>query len=138
MGLGWRVFGNEPTRKQAKAKRDRADVVARERARTAAYHRDRGCCRRCGKPLVLKPSEARHEFEIAHAHEITLRSHGGDPTDTANIVILCYRCHMYGIHKTTADESQWFVIVVVDAVHGADNVNGIEFRDFQRRQHVAQ
>lgn len=39
------------------------------------------CCHYCGKTsLIVK-------------HEIVFRSHGGDPTDPENCIILCRECH---------------------------------------------
>jgi 5-methylcytosine-specific restriction endonuclease McrA len=135
MGLGYRLFSGEPTRKQIKAKRDRAEAKARELARAAAYNRPwvRGCCQRCGVPLKLKPSEARSEFEIAHAHEIDLRSAGGSATDTRNLVILCLRCHLRGLHRQTANEAEWFVIIVRNEELGADDPEGISFEPWRGR-----
>ncbi len=65
----------------------------RQACRKTVYERDGGCCVRCGKPLKLLPSEARHELEIANINEIVPRSLGGDPCDPANCNTLCSQCH---------------------------------------------
>lgn len=97
---------------------------ARSKAREKAFHRDHGRCRRCDRPVLLKSDSL---FTLAHAHEIKFRSQCGDPTDTANIVILCNDCHLRGLHKQSSPESEWFAILVVNLSEGADDQQGIEF-----------
>lgn len=124
MGLGWRIFGDGETRKKRKDREKRAEGVKRTKARYAAWIRDEQCCRRCGKPVKLKSDSL---FDLAHAHEIEFRSACGSPTDTRNIVILCNDCHLRGVHKWTVNETEWFVIVVLDEENGADAPDGIRF-----------
>lgn len=79
--------------KRAKAKKRRQFKQARKTCRAARYAKDGECCVKCGRWLVLNPSEARHEFQIAHVHEVKFRSRGGSATDLNNTTLLCYRCH---------------------------------------------
>lgn len=72
---------------------DRATAKAREICRYKTFMRAEGCCERCGRSLVLRPSDARHEFEIANVHEEPPRSLGGDPLDPSITVCLCCHCH---------------------------------------------
>jgi hypothetical protein len=82
----------EPKKKaQARAKRQKAK--ARATCRVFSYERSEGCCEGCGRWLVLRVSQARHEFEIAHIHEVQLRSLGGSAIDPANTKVLCHACH---------------------------------------------
>lgn len=81
------------TRRQVKDAADRKWDKARERCRYRVFTRAEGCCERCGVPLVLKPSDARHEFEIGHVNEEPPRSLGGDPLNPADCVLFCYKCH---------------------------------------------
>jgi 5-methylcytosine-specific restriction endonuclease McrA len=83
---------------------ERAYKVAREECRRITYERAGGCCEWCGKPLVLKPSEARHAFEIAHIDEKIMRSKGGDPTNPDNCRCLCAECHLGKRHGRTDTE----------------------------------
>jgi len=46
--------------------------------------KQKGKCARCSKPLGWASAK----------HEITFRSHGGDPTDEDNCILLCLECHM--------------------------------------------
>ena len=130
MGIGYRLFGGR-TRAQEKRSRERKEDDAREVARETAYERDHRCCRKCGKPLVLKPADAQSAWQIAHAHEILSRALGGDPTDSRNIVTLCLLCHLLGLHKQTAKEADWFVIAILDSEFGADAPEGIAFRPYR-------
>lgn len=79
--------------KRVKGRRKRVKAAARKTCRAARYAKDSGCCVDCGRHLKLLPSEARHEFEIAHIHEIKPRSLGGSAVDVANTETRCYRCH---------------------------------------------
>jgi 5-methylcytosine-specific restriction endonuclease McrA len=79
--------------RKAKRKEERQHEKARAICRLNVYNRAFGCCQRCGVPLKLLPSQARHEFEIAHVHEEPARSLGGDPTNPRDCVCLCYKCH---------------------------------------------
>jgi hypothetical protein len=92
--------------------------------------REQRCCRRCGAPLKLKYDKL---LDIAHPHEIVLRSAGGSPTDTRNVIALCWRCHLNGIHRQTANQAAWFVIVIVNVEKGADDPHGIEFAPFETK-----
>jgi hypothetical protein len=90
------TFWKGETRDKEKARADRRFEKARQLARYEAFKHFGGCCWKCGVPLKLKVSEARHEFEIAHAHELDARSlckQFSDPTNPRCIVILCFRCH---------------------------------------------
>lgn len=97
---------------------------ARAKARAIAFDREEGRCRKCQAVVELISDSL---FTLAHAHEILFRSQLGDPTDTANIVILCYRCHLRGLHKQSSPESEWFAIVVVNMEDKANDPHGIEF-----------
>lgn len=76
---------------RARAKRQHA--AARAKCRAIVYKRAGGRCEHCWTPLVLKPSHARHEFQIAHIHEVVMRSQGGSDTDPDNCLCLCYIHH---------------------------------------------
>lgn len=80
-------------RVKVKARLARLWQKARRRSREIRYRMDGGCCVDCGRPLVLHPAEARHEFEIAHIDEIKPRSLGGDPLNPDEQQTLCYACH---------------------------------------------
>lgn len=60
-------------------------------------------------------------------HEIVFRSHAGDPTVLSNVLTLCYRCHLRGLHKQSSPESEWFAIVIVNLVEGANDPHGVTF-----------
>lgn len=79
--------------KRAKNRKRRQFRNARKTCRAARYAKDGECCVQCGRWLVLNPSEARHEFEIANIHEVKFRSRGGSAIDVNNTTMLCYRCH---------------------------------------------
>jgi len=113
--IDWSLFaiGKGESRDAKVAREEREFSKAREIARCVAYKRAGGCCQRCGTRLVLQPSKARHEFEIAHAHEEPPRSKGGDPTNPRDIVILCFKCHDQVTTKKLA-------VVFVDPVLKAD------------------
>lgn len=51
-----------------------------------------GLCEECNKPP---------DFRGLRKHEIKMRSHGGDPTDPANCLMVCGRCHskFHGIEE---------------------------------------
>lgn len=83
-------------RTRTKARQKRQQAAARAVCRQVVYDRAEGCCEACGRPLVLKPFEARSAFEVANIDEIVSRAHGGDPTDPANCRCLCVRCHFSG------------------------------------------
>jgi hypothetical protein len=68
-----------------------------------------------------------------HAHEIVLRSKGGDPNDPRNVVCICNSCHLLGLHRQTSDRTQWFVIVILNVEHGAEDPNGIAFAPFETK-----
>lgn len=89
-------IGIGKTRKQIKAKAERQYTKDRAICRQIVYDRARGCCEWCGRPLVLKPQDARYEAEIANIDEIVPRSKGGDPTDPRNCRCLCHDCHFSG------------------------------------------
>jgi hypothetical protein len=95
MAIDWDLFkyGKPAARSKVKARADRDFDKAREACRAEVYDRAGRCCERCGLPLKLKPSEARSEFEIANINEEPKRSRGGDPTNPADCVCLCCRCH---------------------------------------------
>lgn len=80
-------------RKKRKSAADRKWDQARERCRFDVWRRQMGCCARCGVPLKLKPSEARHEFEIMNVDEEPPRSKGGDPLNPRDCIGFCYKCH---------------------------------------------
>jgi hypothetical protein len=80
-------------RKRVKARKKRQFAKARKSCRAARYAKDGECCVECGKHLVLNPSDARHEFEIANVHEVKSRARGGSATDVSNTKLLCCRCH---------------------------------------------
>jgi 5-methylcytosine-specific restriction endonuclease McrA len=82
------------SRKKQKAREDRQWTLQREACRAEVYARAGGCCERCGKPLVLRPSDAPHERLIANINEKVPRSRGGDPLDPANCNCLCWDCHL--------------------------------------------
>jgi hypothetical protein len=103
----------------------------RDSARWAACVREKFRCRRCGVPVDFKSDNL---FTLAHAHEIVFRSHGGDPTDTKNIVILCCRCHLRGLHKQMSPVHEWFRIVIVNEELGADDRDGIRFEPWICKQ----
>lgn len=88
----WR---DELTEEQAREERrkKREFEKKREIVRYKTFMRASGCCENCGRALVLKPSAARHEFEIANVHEEPPRSRGGDPLDVTITVCLCCHCH---------------------------------------------
>jgi hypothetical protein len=80
-------------REAAERRAERDERKRRELCRYETYKRAHGCCERCGRALVLLPSQARHVFEIMNCHEEPPRSKGTDPTDPANTVSLCCHCH---------------------------------------------
>lgn len=120
------MIGKGISTKSRKRAAARVEQKARAVARAAAYNRSwvRGCCQACGRPLVLKPSEARHELEIANAHEIVFRSKGGNPNDSRNILNVCGECNVLRFHRR-GPERVWLSVVVVDPVLMADAPNGI-------------
>lgn len=127
-GIDWHAIaaaGGIPKNSAPKTidRRKQARNVAREKA----YDRPwvRGCCQACGRSLVLKPSEARHELDIANAHEITFRSKGGDPTDTRNLLIVCGRCNVDGFHRR-GPRSAWLSVIVKNPDLIADDPYGVE------------
>lgn len=79
--------------KNVKARRRREKIARRADCRAEVFYRDGGRCVKCGRQLKLHLKNAAHEFEVAHIHEVKLRSRGGDPTDPANCVTLCFKCH---------------------------------------------
>jgi hypothetical protein len=97
----------------AKARADRVWAKRRQLARYEAFQHFKGCCAHCGVPLKLLVSQARHEFEIAHAHEEPPRSLGGDPLDPHCIVIVCYKCHGMATHG-----SPRLIIIIGDPSRG--------------------
>lgn len=99
-------------------------TLSRKACRFVVWNRQHGQCKRCGKPIALTASDP---FDGMHAHEIVLRSSGGDPCDTRNVIGLCYRCHLAGSHRQTSDVREWFIIVVINVERGADDPNGIRF-----------
>lgn len=66
---------------------------SRSRFRAEIFRLDGGRCRKCQKKLWLQPSQAPHEFAIAHVHEWIKRSLGGDPLSKENCLVLCATCH---------------------------------------------
>ncbi len=85
----------KPERKDVqKARKDRIHAQQRAEAREKRYAMAGGCCERCGKPVVLRPSEARHEREIANINERIPRSLGGSDTDLSNLECTCWDCHL--------------------------------------------
>lgn len=66
--------------------------MSRAEARNEAFRRADGRCQwpTCRRLLYLFTDNM---FQIAHAHELTRRSAGGDPHDPAGIIILCWKCH---------------------------------------------
>jgi hypothetical protein len=80
-------------RERAERRADAAETKARALCRYVTYMRAHGACEHCGQALVLRPKDARHEFEIAHVHEEPPRSLGGDPLDPSITVLLCVFCH---------------------------------------------
>lgn len=121
------------TANKSKAKRDREFQKARARAREQAYSRQwvRGCCQvpDCGRWLVLKPSDARHEFDIANAHEITFRSQGGDATDTRNILNVCNECNVLRFHRQ-GPRAKWLSVVILNPELMADDPEGIRIESW--------
>jgi 5-methylcytosine-specific restriction endonuclease McrA len=95
---GWREIG-----KRAEA---RQHAELRAACRKIVYDRAEGCCEWCGVPLVLLPSQARHEFQIAHIDEIKKRSQGGSDTDPDNCRCLCYKCHYRRHNQIGADDAE--------------------------------
>lgn len=84
----------EQVAREARERRaDRLFEKERRLCRYVTFMRAHGHCQRCGRPLVLLPSAAKHEFEIGHVHEEPPRSKGGDPTDPSITVLVCYFCH---------------------------------------------
>lgn len=79
--------------KNVKARRRRERIQRRRDCRAEVFKRDGGRCTRCRRPLHLHLKDAAHEFDVAHIHELKMRSKGGDPTDPTNCVTLCYKCH---------------------------------------------
>jgi 5-methylcytosine-specific restriction endonuclease McrA len=114
---------SEP-RENIKAREDRQHAKARSLTRWTVYQRDDGCCRRCGRWRKLHSDSL---FDLAHAHEIVPRSAGGSDTDTRNVLILCWSCHLRGIHRQTIKVEEWFVIVVLRP-EAADHRHGVAFR----------
>lgn len=91
MAIDYSVLAQpKPTpRRLVKARKKRQFAKDRKSCRAARYAKDGGCCQRCGRHLVLNPTDARHEFEIANIHEIRFRSRGGSATDVSNTQTLC-------------------------------------------------
>lgn len=81
------------TRKKAKRAADRVFKTARSVFRALIFRLDLGRCRKCGKKVWLKVSEAPHVLAIGHVHEWLKRSLGGDPLDRLNCLLLCAKCH---------------------------------------------
>lgn len=112
------------TRKRGEISREK---TARDLARATAYNRPwvRGCCQVCGRPLVLKPSEARHELEIANGHEILFRSKGGDPNDSRNVLCVCSECNVLRFHRRGAVD-RWLSVIIWNREQMADDPRGVE------------
>lgn len=110
---------------------EKREVLTREICRYRVWMRDHRCCRRCGVPVKLKSDTL---FDLMHAHEIVLRSKGGDPNDTRNVISLCLNCHLNGAHRQTSKQSAWFVVVVLNLQRGADDPAGIAFEPFVTKE----
>ena len=87
--------------KKVKARRKRERIERRRDCRAQVFARDGGRCIKCRRRLALLLQDAAHEFDVAHIHEVKLRSLGGDPTDPDNCVTLCHECHRDAHERNT-------------------------------------
>lgn len=91
-GFDGLAFPKGQFRTERKDREDRQFTKAREICRYKVFMWAGGCCEHCGVPLILLPSAAKHEYQIANIHEEPPRSQGGDPTNPFDCVCLCYKC----------------------------------------------
>lgn len=90
------------TRKQMKARADRAFIKARLAARLAVYQREQMRCQRCSIRVRLDVPEWAHNR--AHVNETVPRSKGGDPTNPDHCELVCRSCHLpNGQHAPTPE-----------------------------------
>jgi hypothetical protein len=80
-------------RASEKASRDRRQAGARQACVEVVWQRAGGRCEWCGY-LVYRPADAPSALRIGHVHEPGKRSHGADPTDPEQCVLVCVSCHM--------------------------------------------
>lgn len=78
---------------QVRARRRREAQAARRRCLDAVWERARARCEGCGRYLRRGGTYFR---EVGHVHERVSRARGGDPTDPANCLLLCFDCHFNG------------------------------------------
>ena len=96
------------TRKQDIAKKMRQQNRLRRACVDAVWARAGGRCEECER-RVYHPAVARSYAEVGHVHEVRPRSLGGDETDPAQCVLLCWThhyCGPSGAHRVTPNWRQ--------------------------------
>lgn len=102
--------------KAAQRATDRAEQIARDKCRRQVVREDQYHCRRCGRKVWLRPSDAPSVLAIAHCHEWIWRAWGGDPADPTNCICLCAECHAL-FHPQLGLSAVLWQIVACDPVH---------------------
>lgn len=86
-------FPKPTPRASEKAKSKRQAAISRRVCILAVWLRAEGLCEECGRRVEQSSTNFK---AVGHVHERVSRAQGGDPTDPANCVLLCYQCHFNG------------------------------------------
>ena len=100
------------TRRQDKARQDRADAKARKACVAAVWLRAESRCEwvdgpiRCFQPVNLWASRA-FWMTLGHVDEIVPKSRGGSPHDPENCRLLCHAHHFSGASGAHRHTPNW-------------------------------
>lgn len=89
------MFPKPEPRRVEKARNRRDRQVARRACWLAVYERAQGRCEKCGRSVKRVDDPSATEWDVGHCHEPRKRSRGADPTNPADVMLLCRICHAF-------------------------------------------